>query len=124
MKENIIVITTDNELSIRPTTENTMLDDLQKIVGGRIETVRCLRLGPPYLLICNEEGLMMDLPYNPVASNLYGEDMHGNPIVGDISIVKDGYRDGEPDIVGLTEDEAKELFRKLGGKYSVLKWEV
>lgn len=39
--------------------ENT-LEALQKQVGGHIETVT---LGPDFCVICNEEGLLMDLPY-------------------------------------------------------------
>ena len=40
--------------------ENT-LEALQKQVGGHIETVT---LGSGFCAICNEEGLLMDLPYN------------------------------------------------------------
>ena len=39
--------------------ENT-LEALQKQVGGHIEAVT---LGPDLCAICNEEGLLMDLPY-------------------------------------------------------------
>lgn len=40
--------------------ENT-LEALQKQVGGHIETVT---LGSGFCAVCNEEGLLMDLPYN------------------------------------------------------------
>ena len=46
--------------------ENT-LEECQKMVGGRIEIARTSRSFPKdVLLICNEEGLLKDLPVNRV----------------------------------------------------------
>ena len=46
--------------------ENT-LEALQKQVGGHIETVT---LGPDFCAVCNEEGLLMDLPYMGVINHV------------------------------------------------------
>ncbi|MFR7743886.1 MAG: hypothetical protein ACLU3I_11795 [Acutalibacteraceae bacterium] len=39
----------------------------------------------------------------------YGTDQHGEPIVGNIVVMKDGYRNGEPDIVGLDDSEVEQV---------------
>ena len=59
--------------------ENT-LEALQKVVGGYIETVR-LRVGNAVMIV-NEEGLLLGLPYNTLASGFAGQ-----PIVGTALIV-------------------------------------
>ena len=63
----------------------------------------------PDCMIVNEEGRLLDLPLNYVGSYFYGTDQHGEPIVGNIVIMKDGYRGGEPDIVGLNDVEAEQI---------------
>jgi hypothetical protein len=74
-------------------------------VGGRIEHVLPRRLEEPYCMIVNEEGLLDRLPYNEVASYLYATEDHGFPIVGDVVIMQDGWRNGERDIIGLDDDD-------------------
>lgn len=59
--------------------ENT-LDALQKAVSGYIETRR-LRVDNAVMIV-NEEGLLLGLPYNTVASGFAGQ-----PIVGTALIV-------------------------------------
>ena len=83
------------------------------IVGGHIETVYPRRLDPLFALIVNEEGLLKNLPINPVASWLYGADTHGHPITGDALILKIGLFNGEPDVIGIPDNEIKACMRKL-----------
>lgn len=103
-----IVVTTDLEIRIEE-----FIDPLYKTVGsavgGYIEHVKPARLRHPYCMIVNEEGRLLDLPLNYVGSYFYGTDQHGEPIVGNIVIMKDGYRGGEPDIVGLNDVEAEQI---------------
>ena len=73
------------------------------------EVLKHARLRHPYCMIVNEEGRLLDLPLNYVGSYFYGTDQHGEPIVGNIVIMKDGYRGGEPDIVGLNDIEAEQI---------------
>lgn len=105
-----IVISTKDEVSVQEFAE-PLYQSLNTAVGGYIEHVRPMRLQAPYRMIANEEGLLLGLPVNNVGSYLYGADRHGNAIVGNVVIMKDGYNsDGEPDIVGLDESEAADLF--------------
>ena len=43
------------------------LEDLQEIVGGYIEAVNVMVGGVATELVCNEEGMLSDLPENPRA---------------------------------------------------------
>ena len=103
-----VVVTTDLEIRIEE-----FIDPLYKTVGsavgGYIEHVKPARLRHPYCMIVNEEGRLLDLPLNYVGSYFYGTDQHGEPIVGNIVIMKDGYRGGEPDIVGLNDVDAEQI---------------
>lgn len=56
------------------------LDELKEIVGGWIEIVRC---PDDWIMVVNEEGQLLNLPYNPVASLIAGQ-----PIVGDVLYCK------------------------------------
>ena len=79
-------------------------------VGGWIEVVRPVRLKRPYCMIVNEEGALINLPRNIFGSFLYGMDYHGNPILGDIVLLKEGIdSDGERDILGLNGQDIKYL---------------
>ena len=103
------------------------LHKLQKMVGGFIEIVRPRYLREPYVMIVNEEGLLQGLPVNNTGSLLYGaianypEKPHKVPIVGDIVIMKEGFDDeGEPDILGMEEWEAKSLSDEFLRRFAYL----
>lgn len=68
-----------------------------------IEIVR--PVGYNYVLIVDEEGRLKPNRINPIASMMYGTPKHGEPIVGTCLLMKEGIVDGEPDLVGLTEEE-------------------
>lgn len=103
-----IVVTTDLEIRIEEFSD-PLYKTVGSAVGGYIEYVKPARLRHPYCMIVNEEGRLLDLPLNYVGSYFYGTDQHGEPIVGNIVIMKDGYRGGEPDIVGLNDVEAEQI---------------
>ena len=103
-----IVVTTDLEIRIEEFSD-PLYKTVGSAVGGYIEHVKPARLRHPYCMIFNEEGRLLDLPLNYVGSYFYGTDQHGEPIVGNIVIMKDGYRGGEPDIVGLNDVEAEQI---------------
>ena len=102
------VVTTDLEIRIEEFSD-PLYKTVGSAVGGYIEHVKPARLRHPYCMIVNEEGRLLDLPLNYVGSYFYGTDQHGEPIVGNIVIMKDGYRGGEPDIVGLNDVEAEQI---------------
>lgn len=64
-----------------------------------------------YLLLIDEEGKLRerDLKLNCIASDLYGSDQHGDPIIGNAVIVKDG----NECLSLLTKDEAEQLASTL-----------
>ena len=103
-----VVVTTDLEIRIEEFSD-PLYKSVGSAVGGYIEHVKPARLRHPYCMIVNEEGRLLDLPLNYVGSYFYGADQHGEPIVGNIVIMKDGYRGGEPDIVGLNDVEAEQI---------------
>ena len=103
-----VVVTTDLEIRIEGFSD-PLYKTVGSAVGGYIEHVKPARLRHPYCMIVNEEGRLLDLPLNPIGSFFYGTDKHGEPIAGNIVIMKDGYRDGERDIVGLGDVEAEEI---------------
>lgn len=105
--------------------ETADYETIGKAVGGYIEVVHPKGLPDPYCMIVNEEGLLQNLPWNLFGSFLYGTIYHGNPIVGDIVILKEGFTTpGERDFIGLDEDDIKFLgamaVSESGGD---IKWE-
>lgn len=103
-----VVVTTNHEVRVEDFSD-PLYKTVGSAVGGYIEHVKPARLRHPYCMIVNEEGRLLDLPLNYVGSYFYGTDQHGEPIVGNIVIMKDGYRGGEPDIVGLNDVEAEQI---------------
>lgn len=113
-----IVDTTKNEMRVQEFSEPAH-KSIGEAVGGWIEIVRPVRLERPYCMIVNEEGALLNLPMNSFGSFLYGTDYHGNPILGDIVLLKEGINsDGERDILGLDEQDIKHLCDIVSAKSS------
>lgn len=116
-----ITISTDNEIKKIEVEQNgsPLYDLMREAVGGWYELVHPRRLPAKYVMIVNEEGLILRLDKNAIGSYLYETDKHGSPIVGNIIFLKNDRFDGEPDVVGLSDDEADELmtlFERLKGE--------
>lgn len=104
-----IVITTNDEMRLQEFSEPAYRS-IGDAVGGWIEIVRPVRLERPYCMIVNEEGVLLNLPMNMFGSFLYGTNYHGNQILGDIVLLKEGINsDGELDVLGLDEQDIKYL---------------
>ena len=104
-----IVITTNDEMRLQEFSEPAYRS-IGDAVGGWIEIVRPVRLERPYCMIVNEEGVLLNLPMNMFGSFLYGTNYHGNQILGDIVLLKEGINsDGELDILGLDDQDIKYL---------------
>ena len=100
MKEQIsVIVKNPGEAPEQVTVPNT-LEAFQELVGGYIEV---FPVATDACIVCNEEGLLRDLPFNCIA--------HGNPFVG--PIVFAGI-DGE-DFADypLSLEEFKELYRSV-----------
>lgn len=103
-----VVFTTDEKMYVKEFGE-PLYQTLSEVVGGWIEVVHARGLKSPYCFIVNEEGLLKKLPFNTIGSVWYQTSKHGWPIVGNIVVMKDGFVDGEPDVVGLTDEEIAEI---------------
>ena len=99
-----IVITTDGKVSVQDF-EKPLYKSIGAVVGGYIEIVHPRRMNRPFTMVVNEEGLYLGLPINFFGSYFYETDIHGSPIVGNIVIVKEGFTDEGPDLVGLTDED-------------------
>ncbi len=86
------------------------------IVNDYIEVVRPINLKRPYVMICAESGLLKDMPLNLVASYLYGMQHHGNPIVGDVIIMRE---DGV-NLIGLEDLELLRVQAQMSALWAVL----
>lgn len=64
------------------------LEQMQKVVGGYIEIVR-LKNG--WLVVCNEEGKLIGLEENPVATLVCNVNGFNDLIVGDVIICESKY---------------------------------
>ncbi len=87
-----IIVTTDNTINIMDFKE-PVIDTVGDTVGGTPETVWPRRLAAPYIMIVNGEGRLSGLPLNIFGSYLYAMDQHGDPIVGDILILRESGND-------------------------------
>jgi len=74
------------------------LKSMQEIVGGYIEIVR---LWNDFLLVCNEEGMLLNLKRHVIGSDVY---------CGDVLICKSC----GSEMVGLSDDEIEEIVEGLG----------
>ncbi len=93
--------------------------------NGYMEVVYPRRLDSPYVMIVDEEGLLKELPVNPVGCGFYQTDQHGIPIVGKIIIAKiKRLPDGDMDIAGLTDEELADFGRRYGCGITVIKLAV
>lgn len=108
--EIAIIITTDNEIRevALPDGEDglTMLRMLQESVGGYIEHMSLNGLD----MYVNEEGLLYNLPYNPVATWLQSGEGYDGIIVGNV-IVTGSNDDG--DTVGIPDDRRESLVQAI-----------
>lgn len=115
MTEKAIVLTTGGKMEIREleVKNGTLWESLREVVGGDIERVKPMFLSRGLVMVVNEEGRLRDLPVNPFASLLYGTHLHGTPIVGDVAILGECYRDNGLDFCGLSGFLADELLLQL-----------
>lgn len=104
-----IVITSNDKMRVQEFSDPAHIS-IGDAVGGWIEIVHPMRLEQPYCMVVNEEGMLRNLPINIFGSFLYGFDRHCIPILGEIVLLKEGINsDGEPDILGLDEQEIKHI---------------
>lgn len=107
-----LVFDTENRMQFKDFGE-PLLDSLQKEVGGYIEVVHPKYLPEGLCMVVDDEGRLKGSAINNIASVLYGTPEHGQPIVGNAVILREGFVAGERDFVSLTEDDETGLILML-----------
>lgn len=109
-----LVFDTENRMQFKDFSE-PLLDSLQKEVGGYIEVVHPKYLPEGFCLVVDDEGRLKGSAVNNIAGAIYGTLEHGQPIVGNAVILREGVVDGERDFVSLTDDDEIGLMLLLFG---------
>ena len=91
--------------------EITEFAELCCYYNGFPETVYPYMLEKPFCMIVDNIGLRRNLRLNEFGSKLYGTEHHGNPIVGDIFIMKQAWGLDGYDLVGLTDIDIYSLIK-------------
>jgi hypothetical protein len=113
----VVVITPDYEVEIVPDPVTLDIKFLQAEVGGWVEVVHLEMADTLIQMWLNEEGLLKGLPYNSLATHLYGH----SHLVGNVVITG---LDDEGDACTLTEAEFVELMDRIVSHAAVIsKWE-
>ena len=90
----------------------------QQIGCDYIENVYPRGLEDPYMMVVDEEGLCKDKPVlNFYASWLYETHKHGQPIVGNVLIMKQLIGEDGPEIGGMEKSEAEAIQRKVHSEF-------
>lgn len=97
-------INTENQMQFKNFSE-PLLDSLQKEVGGYIEVVHPKYLPEGLCMVVDDEGRLKGSAVNNIASVLYGTPEHGQPIVGNAVILREGFVAGELDFMSLDDGD-------------------
>ena len=74
-----------------------------------IERVAAKRLPKGLIMAVDEEGLLKDNELNAVGSYLYETDKHGQPIAGDVMILKEVMGPEGPEFAGMDDKDISSL---------------
>lgn len=99
-----LAINTENQMQFKNFSE-PLLDSLQKEVGGYIEVVHPKYLPEGLCMVVDDEGRLKGSAVNNIASVLYGTPEHGQPIVGNAVILREGFVAGELDFMSLDDGD-------------------
>jgi len=109
-------------IAIRVTTEKVLdvieieppvYKGLHELFGDYFEIVRPRGLKHQFVMIVDESGLLKELPINLVGSVLYETHIHGQPIVGDIIIMREIHNYDGADLASLEAADVSELIEFL-----------
>lgn len=89
----------------------SVLEFCYRVIGcDIIDIVQPQALKSDYCMVVDDEGLLADAPcFNLFASLIYGMPIHGQPIVGDVVLMKNRRDYDGVSTVWLDEQEASEL---------------
>jgi len=106
--KNFAVIKVDGSIQIHDVTELDEYEFVSGVVGGYIQSVFLDNEMREISLWCHEEGKLIGLPFNSVATAIW-EKSYGatDVIVGDIVLT--GLPNDEGDTLGLTDEDVAKL---------------
>lgn len=117
MNDNMIYLSTTGFFTVKKIDWSKDLNrQLHDQLHGFYEIVRPhpQTLHGPYLMLCDDEGVLKELDMNPVASLLYGGYSDGGYIAGPVLILKEEWDEEDgPDITGLTEDDVSAVISQI-----------
>lgn len=112
--DKAIVITKEGKITIVNCPEDVSLKWMYSQINCEwIEIVRPKRLERGFVMIVDEEGLLKPNRLNCHGSYLYGMDEHGQPIVGDVLIMKECEGDDGAYCTGMSERDADRIVAQL-----------
>lgn len=100
-----LVITTEDKMYKKEFAAPLFMS-ISKVIGG-FEIVNPRMLPRPFCIIVDGDFQRKNLPVNPVGTAWY--DALPNKIQGDIVVMKNGWTENGPDIIGLTEEECETI---------------
>ena len=103
-----LAINTENKMQFKDYS-TPVLNSISKEVDGYIEIVRPKYLPEGFCMVVNDEGLLRNLPLNQIACFLYGTPEHGQPIVGNVVILREAFVDDGLDFVDMTDNDQTTL---------------
>ena len=117
--KHIIICRTNGTIEDMGLTEDHEFSWYAEQIGAEfVELVHARGLEVPYVFLCDEEGKLKDHPViNFLGSWLYETHKHGEPVVGDILILKEVMKHGERDLDGMEAGEADMLAEWLLNKF-------
>lgn len=117
--KHVIICRTDATIEDMALTEDHGLRWYAEQIGAEfVELVHARGLHAPYVFLCDEDGKLKDRPViNFIGSWLYETHKHGEPVVGDIVILKEVMSHGERDLGGMEAGEADMMAEWLLEKF-------
>lgn len=99
-----VIVRTDLAYEVVEFTEDTFLEVCQKAVGGYIEAVN---LGTGLIMWVNEEGLLTDLDFNPLGSEILAQLGQRTGVRGDIIFT--GAADEEGNVQSIDAQDLQDI---------------
>lgn len=104
MAQALLINAEDATMEFVETPSENALYFIQEAVGGYIDCVR----GDDFIGYVNDEGLLIGLPYNPIASILFGRNLVGNVLVVGAFSAEGKYDGDDHDLPSWLADMARQ----------------
>jgi len=123
MNYAVLLSQTDDPAKIVPGTNDDVLHECYRLIGCRtVQTIPLYddsRLPKGYDALCDEDTYGKTVCLNPLGSWLYGADIHGGPIVGNVVILKIVHdEEGDANLAFMPKEEAQALADKLNEDFN------